>query len=50
MDSWKNIIKDKEQLELILALLISERMIQEVEDELMITDLGIRFLKYEKLI
>lgn len=48
--SWRNIIKDEKQLNLILALLISERMIQEIGNERVITDLGIRFLKYEKLI
>lgn len=48
--SWRNTIKDEKQLDLILALLISERMIQKIGNELVITDLGIRFLKYEKLI
>ncbi len=47
---WMPSVKNKDQLELILSLLISERMILEVEKELLITELGIRFLLYEKLI
>lgn len=47
---WKSLIPDENQLEIILSVLLSNKMLEDCGNSLVITELGKEFLRYENLI